>query len=199
LGSLEELVWLYDQTSPFHFVMGATFVGAETAVPWPKVLDALQRRHPLLRVRIEGDASAYPKFVTDEVARVPLRMGVVDIGWAGEISRELQVPFDHHNAPLIRAVVCGDTTGSTLLLAAHHAIADAISLTWIFAMFCCSFPARNWNRWRPRSLKTRCSAMRYAPCAISRLGRSRRRERARPPFANGCKCNIVRYRGILQP
>src|SRR5262245_65573893 len=59
LGSLEELVWLYDQASPFHFVMGATFIGAGTAAPWRKVLDALQRRHPLLRVRIERDASAY--------------------------------------------------------------------------------------------------------------------------------------------
>src|SRR5262249_3355643 len=131
-GSLEELVWLYDQTSPFHFVMGATFIGAGTAARWREVLDALQRRHPLLRVRIERDASAYPKFVTDEAARIPLRLGEADVGWAGEISRELQIPFDHRNAPLIRAVVCSDTTGSTLLLTAHHAIADAISLTWVF-------------------------------------------------------------------
>jgi Condensation domain len=132
LGSLEELVWLYDQTSPFHFVMGATFVGAGTAAPWREVLDALQRRHPLLRVRIERAASAYPKFVTDEAARIPLRMGNADIGWAGEMSRELQISFDYRNAPLIRAVVCGATTGSTLLLTVHHAIADAVSLTWVF-------------------------------------------------------------------
>src|SRR5262249_39605699 len=131
LGSLEELVWLYDQTSPFHFVMGATFVGAGTAARWREILDLLQRRHPLLRVRIERDASA-PKFVTDEVARIPLRRGDTDIGWAGEMSRELQIPFDHRIAPLIRAVVCSDTTGSTLLLTVHHAIADALSLTWVF-------------------------------------------------------------------
>src|SRR5262245_42904945 len=93
LGSIEELVWLYDQTSPFHFVMGATFVGAGTAAPWREVLDVLQWRHPLLRVRIERDASAYPKFVTDEAARIPLRMGDADIGWAGEMSRELQIPL----------------------------------------------------------------------------------------------------------
>jgi hypothetical protein len=48
------------------------------------------------------------------------------------MSRELQTPFDHRNAPLIRAVVCGETTGSTLLLTVHHAIADAIALTWVF-------------------------------------------------------------------
>src|SRR5262245_22888414 len=132
LGSIEELVWLYDQTSPFHFVMGATFVGAGTAAPWREVLDTLQWRHPLLQVRIERDASAYPKFVSDEAARMPLRMGDADIGWAGEMSRELRIPFDHRNAPLIRAVVCSDTMGSTLLLTVHHAIADAISLTWAF-------------------------------------------------------------------
>jgi hypothetical protein len=132
LGSLEELLWLYDQASPFHFVMGATYVGAGTAAPWREVLDVLQWRHPLLRVRIEGDASAYPTFVTDEAARIPLRMGDADLGWAGEMSRELQIPFDHRNAPLIRAVACDDTTGSTLLLTVHHAIADAISLTWVF-------------------------------------------------------------------
>jgi hypothetical protein len=112
--------------------MGATFVGVGTAAPWREVIDALQRRHPLLRVRIERDTSACPKFVTDEAARIPLRIGEANVGWAGEMSRELQIPFDHRNAPLIRAVVCGDTTGSTLLLTVHHAIADAISLTWVF-------------------------------------------------------------------
>ena len=132
LGSLEELVWLYDQTSPFHFVMGATFIGAGTAAPWREVLDVLQRRHPLLRVRVERNASAYPEFVTDEAARIPLRIGEADIGWAAEMSHELQIPFDHRNAPLIRAVVCGGAAGSTLLLTVHHAIADAISLTWVF-------------------------------------------------------------------
>jgi hypothetical protein len=132
LGSLEELVWLYDQISPFHFVMGATFVGVGTAARWREVLDALQRRHPLLRVSIERDAGAYPKFVRGEEGRIPLRMSDADLGWAGEMSRELQMPFDHRNTPLIRAVVCGDTTGSTLLMTAHHAIADAISLTWVF-------------------------------------------------------------------
>ena len=126
LGSLEELVWLYDQTSPFHFVMGATFVGVGSAARWREVLDVLQRRHPLLRVSIERDASAYPKFVSDGMGRIPLRMSDADVGWAGEMSRELQIPFDHQNAPLIRAAVCGDTAGSTLLLTAHHAIADAI-------------------------------------------------------------------------
>jgi hypothetical protein len=132
LGSLEELVWLYDQTSPFHFVMGATFVGVGAAVRWREVLDALQRRHPLLRVSIERGASAYPKFVRDEMGRIPLRMSDAHVGWAGEMSRELRIPFDHHKAPLIRAVVCGETAGSTLLLTAHHAIGDAISLTWVF-------------------------------------------------------------------
>lgn len=132
LGSLEELVWLYDQTSPFHFVMGATFIGAGTVGPWREVLDMLQRRHPLLRVRIERDACACPEFVTDEAARIPLRMSGAGIGWTGEMSRELQISLDHRNAPLIRAVVCGDRTGSTLLLTVHHAIADAISLTWVF-------------------------------------------------------------------
>jgi hypothetical protein len=132
LGSLEELVWLYDQASPFHFVMGATFVGPGAAAPWRDVLDGLQRRHPLLRVRIERDTSGGPNFVTDEPARIPLRTGNPDIGWAGEMSRELQTPFDHRIAPLIRAVVCSEPTGSTLLLTVHHAIADALALTWVF-------------------------------------------------------------------
>jgi Condensation domain len=132
LDSLEELVWLYDQTSPFHFVMGATFVGAGISAPWRETLDELQRRHPLLRVRIERDVGGYPTFVSDESARIPLRVGDPDVGWAGEMSRELQKPFESRNAPLIRAVVCGDTVGSTLLVTVHHAIADAISLTWVF-------------------------------------------------------------------
>jgi hypothetical protein len=132
LGSLEELAWLYDQINPFHFVMAATFTGAGTGARWREVLDALQRRHPLLRVCIERDTSAYPKFVTYDAGRIPLRMSDAAAGWAVEMSRELQIPFAHRKAPLIRAVVCGDSTGSTLLLTAHHAVADAISLTWVF-------------------------------------------------------------------
>ena len=132
LDSLEELMWLYDQISPFHFVMGATFLGVGKAAPWREVLDALQRRHPLLRVRIERDAHGYPRFVTDEAMCIPLRRGDAGIGWAGEMSRELQTPFEYRNAPLIRAVVCDNWSDTTLLLTVHHAIADAISLTWLF-------------------------------------------------------------------
>jgi hypothetical protein len=126
LVSLEELVWLYDQTYPFHFVMTATFIDAGTAARWREVLDLLQRRQPLWRVRIERDASAYPKFVTDEAGRIPLRMSDADVGWAGEMSRELQIPFDHRNAPLIRAVVCGDTR--TVLLSKTESILARASL-----------------------------------------------------------------------
>jgi hypothetical protein len=57
LDSLEELVRLYDQNSPFRFVMGAAFVGAGIAAPWREVLDVLRRRHPRLGVRIERDTA----------------------------------------------------------------------------------------------------------------------------------------------
>ena len=57
LDFLEELVWLYDQNSPFHFVMGVVFVSAGIAAPWREVLDVLRRRHPLLEVRIERDTA----------------------------------------------------------------------------------------------------------------------------------------------
>jgi Condensation domain. len=132
LGSLEELLWLYGEVSPFHFVMGAEFKGIGHSTPWRDVLDALQARHPMLRMRVKNDANGLKTFVSDDAARIPLRIGDAGLGWSGEMSQELRTRFDLSRAPLIRAVVIPGADSSTLLLTVHHSIADGIALTIAF-------------------------------------------------------------------
>lgn len=132
LGSLEELLWLYDQVSPFHFVMGAEYncvVGEET---WRSVFNAVQARHPLLRVSITENSDGRVGFDEGTAGTIPLRMGDLNAGWNVEMSRELQEPFDHGVAPLIRAVLLPGLTCTIVLLSVHHSIADAIAVTGIF-------------------------------------------------------------------
>ncbi len=135
LGALEELFWLYDQVAPLHFVMAAEISGPTATSTWREALDAIQRRHPLLAVRIENEGNSTPVFRPAPDAPIPLRIVQNDseaFAWQVEIGKELFLPFDPQGAPLVRAVLLHHDVKSILLLTAHHSIADGISLTHLF-------------------------------------------------------------------
>ncbi|MEI9901129.1 MAG: condensation domain-containing protein [Hyphomicrobium sp.] len=46
-------------------------------------------------------------------------------------AKELATPFDAHAAPLVRAVLVNDDDRCVLILVAHHAIADGMSLVYL--------------------------------------------------------------------
>jgi NRPS condensation-like uncharacterized protein len=131
LGALEQLLWLLDQNSPRHFVLAAQIEGPTTIKGWRDALDLVQRRHPFLSVGIGTDPNPYFR---QESAEIPLRVVEGDdatLGWESEIARELSLSFNARQAPLLRAVVLHEAERAVYILAAHHSIADGLSLSFV--------------------------------------------------------------------
>ena len=133
LGSLEHLFWLLDQASPRHFSLAAQIEGPTTVGDWRVALDHVQRRHPFFSVCIEKDKNSNPQF--RQVLDKPIPLRVVRVGapqpnWLTELQREVATPFDPELAPLVRAVLMHEPHRATLILTAHHSIADGLSLTF---------------------------------------------------------------------
>ena len=131
LGGLERFFSLVDQHHPLHFAMAAHIEGRKTVSNWRAALDALQQRHPLLSVGIEEDSST-PHFRAQSNAPIPLRVvwNSTLSDWQQEIASELATPFHPQQAPLVRAVVIQGRDESMFILAAHHSIADGLSLAY---------------------------------------------------------------------
>jgi hypothetical protein len=134
LGSFERLLWLLDQASPRHFSLAAQIEGPTTVGDWRAALDHVQRRHPFFSVCIEKDRDSNPQF--RQVPDKPIPLRVVRVGstqphWLTELlQREVATPFDPGLAPLVRAVLMHEPHRATLILSAHHSIADGLSLTF---------------------------------------------------------------------
>ncbi|MEV7770195.1 FAD-dependent monooxygenase [Kitasatospora sp. NPDC086791] len=141
LSPLERWYWIADQTSPLNVIARARVHGDLPQSPLRRALDALQARHPLLRVAIaDGGTGANPVFVPLDGERIPLRHvavspddPVADTRWEREVNdRELAESIDWRTGPLLRAVVItsggngadGEGDVHDLVLTASHCIAD---------------------------------------------------------------------------
>jgi hypothetical protein len=103
LGPSEAYFWLSNQNSWKHFVVAAQITGETTTASWRTALDAVQRRHPLLGVCIDGDDSGAPYFRLLPELRIPLRIVPGDAlqGWEDEMETELSTPFPVEDALLV--------------------------------------------------------------------------------------------------
>jgi hypothetical protein len=133
LGPSEAYFWLSNQNSWKHFVVAAQIIGETTAASWRTSLDAVQRRHPLLRVCIGTDDSGDPYFRLLAESRIPLQIIQGDAlkGWEQEMETELSTPLPPKDALLVRAVLIHETHRATILLTVHHSIADGLSVALI--------------------------------------------------------------------
>lgn len=133
LGAYEKLFWVLDQMKQVHFVMAFEISGAIRSEALQNALNAVQDRHPLLSVRINGDNYKYPVFEKVQGVKIPLR--VVPKGNGSqldtEMSEELHQPFDGAAPPLMRAVLIEDEHKPTIILSIHHSISDGISLLYV--------------------------------------------------------------------
>jgi hypothetical protein len=128
LGALEHSFWLYSQCFPMDFATVAKLQGQLSVDRLSEVLEQVQQRHPLLRVRIATDALGQPKFVeTDD--EIPLRLvaRTDDRQWQTELEVELARTLDWQVAPLLRVVLVQSGNESELMIICHHTIADGRS------------------------------------------------------------------------
>ncbi|MBW2615522.1 MAG: hypothetical protein JRD02_05050 [Deltaproteobacteria bacterium] len=129
LSPSEKLWWIIDQECRSNFVMHAHVTGSISEEVLRPSLDAIQARHPLLRVRIERDGWNSLSFKTSRVAGLPLRIVEKPTdAWTDEAEKELHEEFTVHEGPLARyTLVRHAQEDNTVLIAFHHAIGDAIS------------------------------------------------------------------------
>jgi NRPS condensation-like uncharacterized protein len=131
LGAIEQMLWLLDQNSPRHFVLAAQIEGPTTVKGWRQALDLVQRRHPFLSVCIETDPNPQFRRASGEIPLRVIEGEDATLGWESEIGRELSLSFNARRAPLLRAVLLHEAERAVYLLAAHHSIADGISLSYV--------------------------------------------------------------------
>lgn len=129
LGAFETLYYRYAQRNPLHFAVAAEFGIALGESGVRSALAAVQHRHPLLSAYVEDRPDGRLAFHRPEIV-APIELTVSrqpSHEWQTHAARELSRPFDRSRAPLMRALLIGDRSASTLLLTFDHTIADGIS------------------------------------------------------------------------
>jgi cytochrome P450 family 110 len=132
LGVAEHFFWLCDQNAPVHFALAARINGSFSLAQLRQSLSQVQLQHPLLRVGISITATGHPEFI-EQTVPIPLRLVVREdeYCWQREIEIELSRSFDWQTAPLVRVVLLHSETVSELIVVAHHAIADGMSIAYL--------------------------------------------------------------------
>jgi hypothetical protein len=139
LSTLEKLHWLLDQNHHNHFPMAVEVKGKIDVETWRIALDRLQQRHPLLNACIRLDGGN-PVFQYVEGTRIPCRVKRLtsSFQWESEFEREITTPFNAQAAPLIRAVLLEGNDHAQIILTAHHAIADGMSMLFLLRDLLCA-------------------------------------------------------------
>ncbi len=129
LSPSEKLWWVLDQECRSNFVMHARVIGSIREDDLRQSLNAVQVRHPLLRVRIERDGWNSLSFKTSGVQGLPLRIVEEPYsGWIKEVEKELHEEFPVQEGPLVRCTLVRHAReDNTILMAFHHAVGDGIS------------------------------------------------------------------------
>ena len=129
LSPTEKWLWIIDQECRINFLMHAHVTGPIDEDVLRLSLDAIQVRHPMLRVRIERDGWNKLSFKTNKVPKLPLRIveGSAE-SWIKEAERELSKEFPFQEGPMARClIVKHGQDDNTVLLSFHHAIGDGVS------------------------------------------------------------------------
>ena len=124
---LLERILYGDGSAPFNGVFALKVKGVLKAERFVSALDRIQRKHALLRARVEKDEKGAPWFVVqEEVPVIPLRMVVrhTDEDWITESRRELGTAFEAAQGPLLRVIWLNGGVVSDIILAFHHCLCD---------------------------------------------------------------------------
>ncbi len=130
LGAVERLFWLLDQNRPTHFAMAAEIDGHIALANLAVALQVVVSGNPLLAANIVVDDTGMPSFVTLG-ARPVANIAAPGSDWTGLMAAELDQRFDAAVEPLFRVTMVPGEERQTLILTAHHSIADGVSLAYL--------------------------------------------------------------------
>jgi hypothetical protein len=131
LGGLELLFYTWDQSDPKHFLVAAEVEGSTTTESWQKGLLSLQRRHPMLTVGICHTEESIVFSPSSDTIPFEIRSYTLKTNIQVELQRELARPVRTFSGPLLRVVLYHNDERCFLILAAHHSIADGLSLVYL--------------------------------------------------------------------
>lgn len=134
LSPVERWYWICDQLSPLNVISRVRVRGELPQELLRTALDALQAKHPLLRLAIAHDQGRNPRWEPTELP-IPLRHVIcdgqdADDRWVREINGcELPVPVDWRTGPMIRALAITRAAGDhDLIITVPHCIADGTTV-----------------------------------------------------------------------
>ncbi len=132
LSPLERWYWIADQISPLNVIGRVRVHGTLPGPVLRAALDALQARHPLLRVAIESDEDGRdPRFRAAGGRPVPLDHRVTTETWDRVVDDGcLRDRVDWRTGPLALATVLTGPDGQThdLILTLPHVVADGTTV-----------------------------------------------------------------------
>lgn len=127
LSPMEQTICVADDLCSLNFVMHCELFGELAEESLHAALDKVQARHPLLRMRLDGEDGNL--WFRQGVGPIPLR--IVDgptSSVATEAEYELHTEFDRRRGPMVRCVwIRHDLAHATLFATFHHLIGDGIS------------------------------------------------------------------------
>ncbi len=133
LGPTEELYYRFDPISPINFGTICRLAGPIDPQHLRQALNAVQQRHPLLRVRVEPDEKQRPWFRSG-VGEIPLTVLKIQYEHIWQLlEQEINLAFDTSQGPLMRALLAEHgPDDTTLVFIFHHSVSDGRSATYLY-------------------------------------------------------------------
>lgn len=135
-----ERIMYVDSKTPLNCVFTAKINGILQEEDFKAALEKIQRKHSLLRSRIDIDTEEYPFFIEEkEIATIPLRIvqRQTDEDWLVESEKEWFRLFEDHKKPLAQLVWVKGENISEILWVLPHCICDGTSLVTLMRELLC--------------------------------------------------------------
>ena len=119
---------------PLNVVMVTKIKGEVKVERLAAVLDSLRKRHALLAVRVVIDENDMAWYVTENVPEFTINAipRQTEDQWLQTVVDESKKSLPIETGPLVRFSLLYSPEGSDLVICAHHAICDGMSLTYLF-------------------------------------------------------------------
>lgn len=114
----------------YTVIITARITGPLDPVRFQQTLNAVSRRHPLLRAKVVFDDRHEAWFSSEAVPPVPVKLirRDSDRQWLDELTSEVRIPFDIDRGPLIKCVLLHSPDISDLVIVCNHSICDGMAL-----------------------------------------------------------------------
>jgi len=118
---------------PFNVVMAASIRGNVDTERLPGALKKLRNRHPLLASSVELDDDNIAWFVTENVPEPALKIipRKHEKQWVKTAEDLFKNSFSIEEGPLCCFILIHSSEASELIICAHHAVCDGMSMTYL--------------------------------------------------------------------